>query len=50
MSFKFWPAIALALSLGVAQAQTTPAKPAPMPVADKASPYPAVPAGAERGN
>jgi len=51
MSFKFWPALALALSLGVAHAQTAPAKPAAKPAAPRvaakpASPYPAVPAGA----
>ena len=51
MSSKFWPAVVLALSLGLAQAQTAPAKPAAKPAAARpaaksASPYPAVPAGA----
>ena len=52
MISKFWPALALALSFGLAQAQTAPAKPAATkPAAAKAvkpaaSAYPAVPAGA----
>lgn len=49
MSSKFWPALALTLCLGVAAAQTPPARPAAAKPAAKAaqkSSYPAVPAGA----
>ncbi|MBW8847241.1 MAG: DUF3857 domain-containing protein [Burkholderiales bacterium] len=46
MIAKFWPALALALSLGLAQAQTAPAKPAAAKAAKTASAHPAVPAGA----
>ncbi|WP_457423988.1 DUF3857 domain-containing protein, partial [Roseateles sp. P5_E7] len=48
MSSKFWPALVLALSLGMAHAQTAPTKPAAAKAAatKPTSPYPAVPAGA----
>lgn len=47
MHWNLWPALALALSLGLAQAQTAPVKPAaPRPPVKAVSAYPAVPAGA----
>lgn len=51
MTVKFWPALVLAVSLGLTQAQTVPAKSATKPAAAKAatktaSAYPVVPAGA----
>ncbi|MEO6281000.1 DUF3857 domain-containing protein [Roseateles sp.] len=46
MSSKFWPAFALVLSLGIAQAQTPPKPTAAKAATKPASLYPAVPAGA----
>jgi transglutaminase-like putative cysteine protease/lipoprotein NlpI len=46
MSSQFWPALALAFSLGVAHAQTAPARPATAKAAKAVSAYPAVPANA----